>query len=201
MGRIEAMGAGGARGMVARSGGSGTGRIGSMKIALIALAVAVAVLLFWLRQEPKVRMEGPVSTWMIPDSWSIGMSERDGKPAIVRYNSGLAPAARHAAFRKRISITVPFTNPTGQGLPSPEEDQQLSSLEEELVRKMTDANESLFACVITGGGEREFVFYTSNEEAAAGKARRIAEGAERHRVRVAVQEDPDWTVYRDFAGR
>ena len=78
-----------------------------MKTALIVAAAVAA----------RLRTDGPVSSWVIPDSWSIGMGENEGKPVIVRFNAGLASLPGHPSFRHEPPIEVPFNQPTGDGLP------------------------------------------------------------------------------------
>lgn len=76
----------------------------------------------------------------------------------------------------------------------------LSDLEEEIRRWFTESNESIFAGVITGGGVREFVFYTSNEAAAVAKAEALAREIRHHQLRFSVSDDPEWKSYKAFGG-
>ena len=170
--------------------------------ALLLAALAAVVLFLWNRGTPhEVQFEGPIASWIIPDQWSIGRGDREGKPIITRFNKGLSKLVGHSSFTKQIGIAVPFTHPTAEGLPGSEEDRELSDLEDEIRRIFTVANESLFAGVITTGGMREFVLYTSNEASAVTKAESLARETKHHPVQYIVNNDPEWDVFKTFAAR
>jgi predicted DNA-binding protein with PD1-like motif len=59
-------------------------------------------------------------------------------------------------------------------------------------------NESLFAAVITTGGMREFVFYTSNPQTVEVKLKKLRDTIESHTVQGTIKPDEDWGVYRQF---
>lgn len=73
-------------------------------------------------------------------------------------------------------------------------------MEEEIRRRFTEGNESIFAGVITGGGVREFVFYSSNEAAAVAKPEARVREIRHHELRFSVRDDPEWKSYRAFGG-
>lgn len=78
---------------------------------------------------------------------------------------------------------------------------QLSDIEDEIRSTFTVANESLFAGVITTGGMREFVLYSSNAAAAAAKAESLIRATKHHEVQYIVRDDPEWGVYRAFVAK
>lgn len=173
-----------------------------MKAAVIVgILIVVVAALLWMRKSPEqARLEGPVSSWKIPDSWSIGRGDRDGKPIITRFNLGLRPLIGNPAFKKQLGIAVPFTHPTDNGLPGSQESEQLYKLEDEIGRRFSAGNESLLAGIITTGNMREFVLYTSDESAAVAKAEQLAKDINHHTVQYVVNDDPEWKVFKQIAG-
>jgi hypothetical protein len=171
-----------------------------IKAASLLAALVVVVFIFFKRARPqKAQVEGPISSWIIPDRWSVGRGDREGKPIITRFNKGLQTVVGHPSFKKQIGIAVPFTHPTEDGLPGSEERAQLSDLEDEIRQQFSIGNESLFAGVITTGGMREFVLYTSNEPGAVAKAQLLARDTKHHVVQYIVNDDPEWNVFKTFA--
>jgi hypothetical protein len=174
-----------------------------IKAALLLAILVVLVLVLWKRGtvQQKAQLEGPVSSWVFPDQWSIAKGMRNGKPIITRFNVGLRAVMGHAPFGKQVGIAVPLSHPTDNGLPGSEESRQLSDLEDEIRRRFSVGNESLFAGVITTGGMREFVLYTSNEVGAVAKAQQLARETTHHQVQFVVNDDAGWDVFKTFSGQ
>ena len=57
------------------------------------------------------------------------------------------------------------------------------------------------AAIVTTGGKREFVFYTSNEAAAKAEIETIARETKHHRILYVSHEDPEWQRYRSLTVR
>jgi hypothetical protein len=118
---------------------------------------------------------------------------------IVRVNVALSQFVGHSEYSTQLGIAVPLQDPQSNGLPSPAEDRRLSRIEDELADLLTAGRASLFACVVTTAGMREFVFYTGDVESAV---ERVAQVQERHRnqeLQVMHQADPAWDVFGQFA--
>jgi hypothetical protein len=88
-----------------------------IKAALLLAAFVAAVLFLWKRGTPqKAQVEGPIASWTVPDKWSIGRGEREGKPIITRFNKGLQRLVGQRPFTKQVGIAVPFVHPSGWDL-------------------------------------------------------------------------------------
>lgn len=174
-----------------------------LKIATIAGVLIVAVVILWKRGavRKQERFSGPIASWRITDSWSIGYGDHEGKPIFTRCNMGLLPAVGNAAFGKQLGIAVPLNHPTADGLPEAEESVYLDDVEGDIGRRFTVNNESLFACIVTTGNMREFVLYTSDEAAAGVKAEELAKDTKHHEIQYVLSDDPGWRVFRQLAGR
>lgn len=172
-----------------------------MRPAYVLLAImAVALLgLLIIGRRRTARIEGPVSPWFLPEEWIVATGVVEGKSAITRFDHGLKAVLAHPSFRTRIGIAVPFTHPTENGLPGQEEIDQLSELEDAIRIRLREGNESLFAGVITTGGMREFVFYTSSEAGAVARIESLRRETTHHEIQHVLNDDPDWQVFKTFA--
>ena len=165
-------------------------------IILLAFITAAALI---RRQARAIHVSGPVRGWSIPKSWMVGEGTHEGKAVATRFNISLRPIAGHEDFPDRLGIIAPLRQANDRGFPSRAEIRQLDAIEELIEKRMSGGNESLLAGVVTSGGVREFVVYTSNIEGAAKKAEAVAAEVTTHSLQVIVRNDPQWRVYRTFA--
>ncbi len=170
-------------------------------LALIPLLFLAALAWKWLRPAPVAVLEGPIASWIVPDSWTVGTGTYEGKLIITRSNTGLRAVAGNAAFPVQVGIAVAFRNPTGEGLPPREETAELDAIEDAIQTRFCAGNESLFAGVVTTGGMREFVLYTSDGDAARGKAEQLVRDFAQHKVSFVLNPDASWNVYRQLLDR
>jgi hypothetical protein len=162
------------------------------------VALVPVVVLACQRRAEVARPTGPISTWKIPEKWSIGPGTQDGRPIFTRFNAGLKPYAGRPEFSHQLGIAVPLKNPTPDGLPTQAEAEQLNQIEDEMGRLLLAGNESLLAGVITTNGMREFVLYTSDPAAAMAKAADLARRVHHHEVQFVMNDDPEWKAFSRF---
>ena len=93
---------------------------------------------------------------------------------------------------------MPFHTPDENGFPAAEEAAELGDIEDQICSDLEVGNESLFAAVITTGGMREFVFYTSDPQGVEIKLRNLRETIKSHTIQGMIRPDGDWDVYREF---
>lgn len=170
-------------------------------LGLVALVVLGVLVWRWLRPAPVAVLHGPIASWIVPDSWTVGTGTYEGKLIITRSNTGLRSVAGNAAFPMQVGIAVAFRNPTDEGLPPREETAELDAIEDAIQARLCAGNESFFAGVVTTGGMREFVLYTSNGDAARRKAEQLVRDFPRHKVMFVLNPDASWNVYRRLLDR
>jgi len=134
----------------------------------------------------------------IKDSWSLFEGEWEGKPLIARVNTALKSFAGHPNYKHQVSVAIPFRSPDENGFPSSEESSELIEIENLLCSELESQNESLFAAVLTVGGMREFVFYTSNPQGVEVKLKDLREKVYSHKLQGMIKLDEDWSVYRQL---
>ncbi len=140
----------------------------------------------------------PKDQLTVVETWTVAQGEYGGKPLITRFNSGLTDLAAHPEYRYQIGIAIPLNTPREDGLPTSEEDQALSVIEDALADSLQQDKESLFAGVLSTGGMREFVFYTSNPEAARDRIKVLQEAFKSHTLHAMIRQDAEGTVFKQF---
>jgi hypothetical protein len=97
-----------------------------------------------------------------------------------------------------VGVAIPFRAPDERGLPTAEENSQINHIEDVLVDVLCENNDSIFVGTITTTGMKEFVFYTSNPQTVAKKVETVRTSVTTHEVQLNIQDDPDWTVHKEF---
>lgn len=117
----------------------------------------------------------------------------------VRRNESAAGLAQHPEFRFRVGVAVPLTAANEHGLPGKEEMEQLDIIEDLLSTRLEADQQSLQVLAITTNGMRELVFYTRNPNLVQAAIDALRAEVTSHELQSYVQEDPKWTVFRQFA--
>ena len=144
------------------------------------------------RKHPEIPAAG------VEQSWSMFQGEHDGKPLIARANVALKRFAGHPKYSHQVGVAVPFRAPDENGFPQSEEASEFMEIEDQICAELEDRNESLFAAVITTGGMREFVFYTSNPQGVELKLKSLNEKIHSHTIQGMIRPDEHWDVFRQF---
>lgn len=130
----------------------------------------------------------------IPDSWGVAASSGVTPSELSRYREhadGVRDAGRHPV---RVTITKTFGNLTS-GSP---ETALVNALEDDLCALLEPGNQALLWLVRTGGGRRRWVFYAATTVEAAGRIKRARELAAARGASFAVEDDPEWEMYREW---
>ena len=142
----------------------------------------------------------PIGSISIKDNWGISQGVYEDKVAFIRINSGLKELARHPEYAHQVGIAVPLNSPNEHGLPESAEGEELGIIEDHLLDSLEIDNESLFVGVITTGGMREFVFYTSNPDQVVNKFKTIQGLVSTHELQLMIQLDKDWRTFKNLLG-
>lgn len=133
------------------------------------------------------------------NTWTLYEGTWSGHPAIIRANTSVRRRRdMQRAMPYEVKIVVPIREPDIRGFPRGVEAAQLQNIEERLVAEVEVEGETILVGVLTGDGIREFALYTSAPYSVRTKLVRLANGTTTHNVQFAVQEDPDWSVYKSI---
>ena len=136
----------------------------------------------------------------LPDGpWTVASGDSDGAPLFIRLNTGAATVARHPSLLHRVGIAVPLLAPDTDGLPGAEESGALSRIEASIESALRVGHESILTVVLTTGGMREFVLYTSTPHNVEKGVAAVRTGFPGYEVQCYVEHDKDWDGYASFA--
>jgi hypothetical protein len=123
----------------------------------------------------------------------------NGSFASVLLNGGLAPVAGHPAYDRRLTVSIRFNESRDDGMPATEEEYAaVSELGDRLGEALQENQQSLLALTLMTQGRRDLVLYTSNAGAALLRLEELRTGIRSHRIKVAVERETFWGMYRSF---
>lgn len=135
----------------------------------------------------------------VPDGpWTLGQGECDGKPMLMRINTGAAPFAADARYCQRLSVAIPHRAPNADGFPRPDEAFEIGEIEDQLVAALTAGGAGAFVLAITSAGITELVFYLAEAAAAVARVETLTRTLSTHQLRHDVEHDPEWDVFLEF---
>ncbi len=137
----------------------------------------------------------------LDNHWQNLQTEVNGKPAYIRLNRGLDPAVHAQQYPHELIVSVKLTQPDDCGLPTAAELAILEQFEDAARATLQRDLQSLLAVVTATDGFLDFIFYSSDPQAAVTRLQAaIATKFETMRVEVCGRADPHWTQYARFAG-
>ena len=132
------------------------------------------------------------------ENWSIFSGTDNGKKIIIRYNKGLGEKYEYGDPKHpfRAGIAIPFQNPDSTGLPSPDENQVFSNIEDSIFEKVQDQKRGVIAAIITTNGMREFMMYIKTANELNAPLAELQKKYPSYKFTNYVTEDLGWTDYR-----
>jgi hypothetical protein len=138
---------------------------------------------------------------ILPDGpWNVLEGEYDGRPMLIRLNSGARAVAKSAELAHRLGVAVPLLTPSDEGLPTSSEGSMLVRIEDALCDALRAGTEVVLTVVITTSGMREFVFYSAMPANVSSALASVRQRFPSYDIQLVEESDPDWIVYDQFAG-
>ena len=135
----------------------------------------------------------------LPDGpWSVARGENDGRPLLVRVNTGAAAAAKQIALAHRVGIAVLLHAPDSSGFPASDESATLSKIEDAIEAELRVGHDTILVVVLTTGGMREFLLYSAIPQDTESAVARVQAQFPNYEIQFYVQPDPDWDGYLSF---
>jgi hypothetical protein len=139
--------------------------------------------------------EGPTAT---NDKWTVAQGEKNGRPLLIRYRNERPQGVEQSAFPFLLSATWTY-QPNEFGLPSAEEMETMDKFEDALVSGLEGSRTAHLMVVLTGNGERDWLWYTRGEKQAMSQVNQSLKGHARYPgVQFSVQSDQAWQAYSQF---
>jgi len=130
------------------------------------------------------------------NGWTIAEGHTGEYPFQVRFRSIPADLPR-SHFPQRLNIFWSMSEPDDRGYPSSEELVRLHAFEDRLVAAVEGDDFSVLCVVLTGRGEREFVFYTPDPQEFVQRLTQMPQEDEPYPIEIHANDDEDWEYYEN----
>jgi hypothetical protein len=131
-------------------------------------------------------------------TWGVAESGLDASPLIIRYNESARDWNGHKDLPIKLGFAIPLNSPNENGLPDPEENEQLDEIEDIIVREVGSNARGLYALALTNGQMKEFVFYVSPGIDIKALHKSIQALVGSHDVQCMAAMESDWRSYVAF---
>jgi uncharacterized protein DUF695 len=131
------------------------------------------------------------------DQWSVAQLEKNGKPLLVRYRNERPQGVETAAFPFLLSATWAYQS-NEFALPSADEMELMDKFEDALASALETSQTAHLMVILTGNGERDWLWYTTGEAEAMQQVNQALKGHKPYPVQFSVQKDRGWKAYAQF---
>ena len=135
---------------------------------------------------------------ILKNKWSVSFAEENGKPIIIRINKGLQWMAGDSQYPYRIWIAIPLLDQQENGLPSPEENLLMHTMEDEVSSVFSNQDEAFLCLIITASWVKEFVLYSFTDQWVNEKIELLRWKFAQYIFQYYVQKDEWWDVYKEY---
>ncbi len=132
-------------------------------------------------------------------SWRVAQGLIEEAPVILRVNDNLKPFVGKSDHTLKIGFAIPLNNPNPGGLPNPEENEQLGSIEDRITQVLREKGSVVEALAITMGTFKEFVFYARPSMPVQAIHEKLMGEIKTHEVQCYAEIEPKWDTYRQWA--
>jgi uncharacterized protein DUF695 len=133
------------------------------------------------------------------DHWSVAEAEKNGQPFLIRFRIERPQGAAPAAFPFLLSATWSY-QPNEYGLPTSEEMKLMDHFEDALASSLEESQTAHLMVVLTNSGERDWLWYAVNEDAAMSQMNKALKGHQPYPIQFSVQKDRTWKAWTQFVG-
>jgi hypothetical protein len=131
------------------------------------------------------------------DQWTVAELEKNGKPLLVRYRSERPQSVEATEFPFLLSATWAY-QPNEFALPLADELALMDKFEDALASELETSQTAHLMVVLTGNGERDWLWYTSGEAEAMQHVNQALKGHRPYPIQFSVQKDRSWKAYSQF---
>lgn len=132
------------------------------------------------------------------DTWFCAEGERGGRPVLIRGRQGLQQVISKVSHPKLLRISWEFETRDNSGLPPADLNAKMTRFEELVTSALEEDRLSVFFCVFTHNGLREWAAYASDVQATCDKINEALAQEEKYPVQLAVEDDPGWQEYQSL---
>lgn len=131
--------------------------------------------------------------------WRVLQGDHNGNPIFVRVNNALSNYIGKTDHTLKIGFAIPLNDPNPGGMPTPEENEELASVEDQIINVVRKHGSAVQALAITMGTFKEFVFYAPKNFNVQSAREQLMEKVKSHQVQCMAQIEEDWASYTNWA--
>lgn len=133
------------------------------------------------------------------DDWVVAEATSGGNPLIIRMRSTLPSQADQSLFRHLVVIKWAY-EPNELGMPDSDEHQLMNAFEDALEAGTERRQSAVQAASLTGGGEKEWRYYTPDVEAFIVSLNADLVGHDQYPLQIDSFVDAEWSGLCDLQG-
>ncbi|WP_374335917.1 DUF695 domain-containing protein [Leeia sp.] len=131
------------------------------------------------------------------DSWTVGETEANGQPVIVRFRSHLPDSADSQRYASLIIIKWRYAA-NEHGLPLPKDNQDTIHFEDALEAALATQHAAVQAACITGCGLKEWRYYALDNQIFIDCLNQGLAGHPTYPLELSAYQDPSWTALTEL---
>ena len=138
-----------------------------------------------------------ISQDTIGNKWTVAHGYwHDKKPIIMRVRDLMEAMVGHPDYKNRYTLTWKFRKRDKNGFPSKDDSIAMEQFEEELIQALENGLHSIMVAVVTHGGKRDWIFYTTDIIEAQERLNNTFKYKPRYPIEINTYNDPEWKEYK-----
>ena len=131
------------------------------------------------------------------ETWSVYQGEINGKPLLMRINTGAGQNGYGTTYKFRAGIAIPFKHPQAAEFPTSEENGHFNQIEDSIFELFRKNRRGLVCAVITTNEMKEFMVYceTSNVDDVVYE---LKNKFHEHDFQSYIIKDENWEGYKNL---
>lgn len=134
----------------------------------------------------------------LSEQWCLATGEDEGNALIYRIRLNAPTFAHKSDFHYLLLFLWAYDAPSCQGMPSNEDAERMTDLENLIQPAIEDAGQGFLAAIVTGNGIREWQWYVRQPDAILALVNKALGHLETYPIEISFQDDPDWSIYGQF---
>lgn len=131
------------------------------------------------------------------DPWTVGEWFENGQPHVVRMRAALPAAVDRELLPNLVVIEWRYEG-GASGMPSTEEHERMKRFEDALEAGTEAKTPTLQALSLTGGGTKEWRYYTADVDRFMQAMNRDLQGHDKYPIDLRLFQDPDWSALTEY---
>jgi len=129
------------------------------------------------------------------DLWSVAEGENEGTPFLLRFRPHLNEFIETKRYNERLTIVFPYDSDDDSLMPTDEETELLSDIEDALVEVLEKDVQAVLAFVYTGQNQKEWHWYSTDISETGRRLNDALSNFGKLPLELSAEDDPDWIEY------